>query len=116
MSIEDLPTAARTFYRVGRSDPPTLADVTSNRAAGRAPRRSTPDIERLWDGISVFDTEAGARRQAGMYPWLGRFIVELAIPARSVIQVERTTGTPGHYTLWGDPEALLAMVRSVVPL
>ncbi|MCA1669102.1 MAG: hypothetical protein LC793_17245 [Thermomicrobia bacterium] len=30
--------------------------------------------------------------------------------------VERTGQRPGHYTVWGDPDALLARVTAVIPV
>jgi hypothetical protein len=67
----------------------------SNTAHGRLPRRPDPAVERLWDGLSVFDSEAGARAHASKYPHLGRFIVQLVVRLAGEFRVERTTRTPG---------------------
>lgn len=80
------------------------------------PRRVTPDVERLWNGLPVFKSDAAARRQADMYPWLGGFIAMIVIPDSSPVRYERTTRTAGHYTIWGEPTTLLALVQSVVPV
>ncbi len=107
---------SRIFYRIVTPDPPTLADFISSAALGRHPRRSAPDAERLWDGLSVFDMAAGAREQARVFPNLGRFIAAFTVVPGSGVRYERTTRTPGHHTVWGDPHSLLASVRGVVPL
>lgn len=49
---------------------------------------------------------------ARRFPWQGEaFIAELVIPIEN-FRLEKTRG-PGHYTLWGDPRAILACVRHV---
>lgn len=115
-TIQEQTPPTRTFYRLIASDRPTAIDFTSNAALGRSLRRPDPAVQRLWDGLSVFDSEMGARAHAARHPQLGRFIVELVVPLAGTFRVERTTRTPGHYTLWGAPETLLACVRSVVPV
>ena len=59
----------RTVYRVVRSDPPAARDFLSAAALGR--RFNDSRLSSLADGISVFETEAQARRQAVRYN-LGR--------------------------------------------
>jgi hypothetical protein len=49
-------------------------------------------------------------------PRLGAFIAELLIPEVGAITFERTTNSHGQYTLWGDAEAMLPCVISVVPV
>jgi hypothetical protein len=49
---------------------------------------------------------------AGQFPGIGRFVAEFWLPADS--EVERTLKTAGHFTVWADPEVLLARVASVV--
>jgi len=104
---------ARTFYRIVKSDPPTLLDFTSNAARGRAPRTDEPEVLRLWSGLSAFSTLAQARRKSRISPVLGAFVARLVLPDVGQVRYERTRGT-GHYTLWGEPSVLLAAVVSVV--
>ena len=107
----------RVFYRVVRSDPPTLADFTSNRALGRVLRDPNPERQRLWDGISVNATEAQARNRATDYPAMGRWVARLEIPDDAPVRAEPTLpNSRGHHTLWGDPAALLRCVAGVVPV
>ncbi len=103
----------RLFYRIVRTDPPTIADFLSNRARGKA-RRPVESV-REWEGLSLFDTEAQARRMARRFPRLGVYIAALRVPADGPIVVEQTFG-PGHYTLWGDPQDFLPRVVAVVPV
>jgi hypothetical protein len=104
----------QTFYRIVRSDPPTLMDFTSAKALGKARPTDDPEALRLADGLSVFRTEAQAHRHARRMPMLGTHIAEVAIAASAPVHVERTLRTPGHHTLWGKPAFLLACVRRVV--
>ncbi len=106
------------FYRIVRTDPPTEADFVSDRERNR-PRPADPAVDRLMDGFSAFATEAQARRMGRRLPIPGRFIavVEVAETQGSAsIQYERTLETAGHYTLWGDPAAILERVSSVIPV
>lgn len=102
------------LYRVVHSDPATLRDFTSNLALGFPLRTDTVEARRLWSGISVFDSETRARRVALRYPTLGSFIAVLHVPETAAMQIERTTTTRGHYTLWGEPADLLACVIQIV--
>src|SRR6266540_3057332 len=93
----------RVFYRVVRTDPPTLWDCTSNEERGRRPRRQLDAAgRRLWRGLSIFDTAEGARQAARTTPGLGSFIARLEIPPGALLEIERT-GRAGHHTLWGRP-------------
>ena len=111
--MTDVP--ARRFYRNVRSDPPTVADFTSNEALGIPPRHPDPETLRLWDGLSAWATEAQARRNARRFPAIGRYIAAVRVEDHAPIRVERTRG-PGHHTLWGEPAELLARVASVAPV
>ncbi len=76
-----------------------------------------PDDEsiRLSKGISVFRTEAQARRTARRRRFRGTFfIAEIEIPVEASVQIERTTGTPGHYTLWADADMIQSWVVRVL--
>lgn len=106
-------TLARTvLYRIVQSDPPTISDLTPNDRRGRSQRDLTPEETRLLSGISLYATEAQARRNAKKYPRLGRYIAVVSIPDEAPVRVERTRG-PGHHTIWGDPEYLLNCVVQV---
>ena len=85
-------------------------------ALGRRPRRPDPKVERLWDGISMYDTEERARQKAQQLPYLGRYLAKVEFPEGSGIRAERTLATPGHHTVWGHPADLLARVAEVMPV
>ena len=115
LAVSEKPDAAvRTFYRIVHSDPPLLSDFVSNAAMGRPPRRPTPEVLRLWDGISVFVTEQQAREKALQFPQLGGYLARLALPLGHAIRIERTTRSEGHYTLWTAATVLLSSVVDVV--
>ena len=111
---------ARTFFRLVKSATPRQRDFFSNETKRGAPVPDlAPHLQRLWDGISVHETEAQARRQARETPWLGRYIAELHVPEPPPggMRWERTiAGNDGHFTLWGDPKALLSYVVQVIPV
>ena len=102
------------FYRLVRSYPPTLDDFTSQKAKGIPMARPDPEVALLWDGISVYATEAQARNQAKAKPWLGAYIAELAISEGDPITFRRTGTGRGHHTLWGDPAELQARLTRIV--
>jgi hypothetical protein len=105
----------RRFYRIVRTDPPSLLDFTSNLAIGRPlPKSATRDVARLWSGL-CYHTAAQARRQARGVPILADFIAELTIEARLAVRFERTLGAE-HYTVWGDPALLPSCVTRLTPV
>jgi hypothetical protein len=78
-------------------------------------RTRDPHAIRQAEGISAFATRAQARRQAKRYPVLGNWLSEVAIDPARAVHVQRTEGRPGHHTIWGDADSLLACVKRVVP-
>jgi hypothetical protein len=64
--VTDLP-ATRLFCRIVRTDPPTEADFLPYEALGGAPP-DDPYLRRLWQGLSVYDTETRARNRALRQP------------------------------------------------
>ena len=111
-----MPTVAPvTFYRIVKTDPPTIADCTPQAQLGRRLVDASPEKRHLSRGLSVFATEAQAHRQSRAYPVLGGFIAELHIPAGVDAMYSRTLSTPGHHTLWAAPALLLSCAIRVVP-
>lgn len=102
----------RVFYRIVKSNPPTLLDFTSPEAEGKPFTHPDPSRRRLWSGLSCHATEAQARRNARRYRTHGRFIAAVRVEENGPIRIERTLG-PGHYTLWGDPSHFMQRVISV---
>jgi hypothetical protein len=103
----------RVFSRLVRSDPARFVDVLSKAALGEPLREDTPENRRLWQGISVYATEAQARRKGRASPMLGRFIARIELPDDSPVLSERTTTSSGHHTLWGDPWIILAAIMEI---
>ncbi len=104
----------RRFYRVVTHNPPTRFDFLSAAARGRSMRRSTPpELARLWNGLSISSTIEMARYTALRFPRSGSFIATIEILDDGRFQIEQTTDTPTHYTIWGDPDELLATVIAV---
>src|SRR5215213_3925060 len=107
---------ARSFYRLVRSNPPTLDDFRSNQAKGIPMARPDPEVALLWSGISVYATEAQARNQAKAKPWLGAFIAELEVDENDPITFRRSGTGRGHHTLWWEPEELGARVLRIIDI
>ena len=105
---------ARSFFRIVQSMPPTRDDFVSQKAKGLPMARPDPEVALLWDGVSVYATEAQARSQARTKPWLGTHISELVVADGDPITFRRTGAGRGHHTLWGDPSDLWSRVRRTV--
>lgn len=104
----------RRFFRIVWANPPTFADFIPKRP--KPGWDEDPDLARLRTGISVYQTEAQARRKSRGMPWLGRaYIAELLLSDLKDIRIERTTRSHGHFTLWGPPDIMLASVIRVIP-
>lgn len=101
------PFAPRTLYRLVETNPPTLKDFMSYHVLGIGIVDPDEESIRLSKGISVIRTEAQARRTGRRRRFRGAFfIAEIVVPANAIARIERTTGTPGHYTLWAEPDMI----------
>jgi hypothetical protein len=88
---------ARTFYRILKAGTPAPADFPSNEARGVAPTRALePEHARLWDGLSVYDSIAGARGLHRRSPQLGKAIAEIRLTDADSYRAERTGRWGGH--------------------
>lgn len=105
----------RVLYRIVLTNPPTVADFLSNGAQGLQPRGVALRQPELWSGLLMFDTLERSRAQARRFPGLGQYIAAIRIPVDAAITARKTLGE-GHYTVWGDPETLLAAVSDLCPV
>lgn len=107
----------RSFFRIVHTNPPGWLDFASHRVKKGTPRADLPaELRRIWDGVSVYDTEERARRLAKRRRYLGRFIAEVQIIDGGPIRYEKTTDDPHHYTLWADPDEIWQSVVRVAPV
>lgn len=104
------------LYRIGKSNPFTREDFLSFRELGIPLRHRTAKGLRLWDGISVDRERGQAAARARRTPGLGQFVAELHLPMDGRFRIELDDGDDGHCTIWGEPEALRALVVSVWPV
>jgi hypothetical protein len=105
----------RLFYRIVKTNPPTLLDFRSGKAKGEEP----PDDPRLlavFDGISVFSKLSQARRKRRRSPVLGQYVAVLRVPTDGSVRFERTFRDEGHHTIWADEALLRSFVVSVIEL
>jgi hypothetical protein len=103
------------FYRIVKANPPTQRDFLSYRAQGKTPP-DDPELARRWEGLSAYESLRLAYRRARNRPQLGRFVAVLDVREGGPLRYERTGEGAGHWTLWGDPDAALACVESVMPV
>ena len=104
------------LYRIGKSNPLTRRDFLSFRELGIPLRHRTAKALRLWDGISVYRERHQAVDRARRTPGLGLFVAEIRFPMDGRFRLELDNGEDGHCTIWGEAEALLAIVASVWPV
>lgn len=93
-------------YRLIGRQRPRARDFFSDQAKGRVAPPGTPWIDFI--GLSVFHSLDGLLEIADRYPVL---IAEMALPPGPSCYLAQSF-FPGHYTLWADPELLLASVRT----
>src|SRR3954452_16955028 len=104
----------RLLFRIIVAESATREDFLSFAVLGRLlPEGATPDVANRWHGISMYDTEERARAVAGRVG-LGADIAAIDVTDAQPVRIERTGRRPGHYTVWGDPDALLARVTAIV--
>jgi hypothetical protein len=104
------PTDDWFVYRtIGRSEPRDR-DFKSDRDKGRprAPEQEYVD----YVGLSVFGTEDAARENAVRFP---KMVARVHLEAGCGFMIARTLAdVDEHYTVWGDPEELMARVQRPV--
>ena len=102
-----LPGDGQIVYRRLAGASPGPKDFRSDRDRGRPHPTSEPWIEHT--GLSVFDSAAVAVALVVRFPV---FIAELAVPAGALCSIAKT-GPARHYTVWGDPDVLVASVTRI---
>lgn len=106
------------FYRLVRAQEARVSDfqsvMVSESRMPNAVERAQPE---LWAGISMFDSEAGARRIGQGKPergtWIAAVRLEAVDPDWIVIG---PVGKRGHCTVWASPRRLLDAVAAVTPV
>lgn len=105
------------LYRLIYTSTPTRANFVSNAERGKQLRPGTPpETARLWDGLSMYETLAQALETAARFPTVWRAVAEMEIPTDGTFRVERTTVAAGHWTVWGEPNAVMAYTRRYAPI
>ena len=107
-----------SLYRLIKASSAALSDFDSVMVSeSRAPNSVELARPELWAGISMFDSEAGARSISRGKPqrgtWIARVDVDLVDPAWIVIGF---AGRRGHRTIWASPRRLLAAVVTITPV
>lgn len=101
------------LYRIVSGNPPTRDDFLSDRARGKNPPLR-PEQARYHDGFSSYRSLAQARKKARAIPALGQFIAAFAVPYAQGVNCERSLrNSPGHFTVYGDPDVLAQNVLAL---
>ena len=105
----------RRFYRLCRSrEEPALASaVRSNYELGRDPRGPELVAAVIHMSLSMFDTLEQVTQLARALPQIGGYVAAFELAGGRGLCVAKT-GRPGHWSVWGRPEQLLACVADVV--
>jgi hypothetical protein len=108
----------RSFFRLVDTNSSTRDDFLSAIEKGQPPLDRSLEAHRIAEGLSVNATLKQARKRARTVPSLRhyRFVAELSIPDDAPVEFRRTFSSPGHHTLWGDPDILVGYVVSVHPV
>lgn len=104
--------AVRVFWRIVRTDPPTLEDFKTQKERGRpAPDTENSEAWFSWEhGVSVQNTKQQALNKArDMRGMLGGYVVGVQVEADGPLRYLKTLGR-GHFDLIGAPADMLARV------
>lgn len=104
-----VPARGQVVYRIVGRSTPRLRDFQSGRERElpRAPNQNFLD----YVGISVFGSEAAALENAAKFP---KLVAEVVLPSGQGFSIARTfADIDEHYSVWGDPEALLGQIIEV---
>lgn len=105
-SVVAVPSDGEVLYRLIGRERPRATDFRSNRDKGRPPFPRETAL--LHCGVSMFDSEEAARSRARRMPVL---VAAVTLEPERGFVAAKTAG-PGHYTVWGEPEALAACARA----
>jgi hypothetical protein len=104
-----VPARHHVVYRTLGGSQPKIRDFQSNRERGR-PRAHDEDFAD-YQGVSVFASEELAAANAVRFP---KLIAAVILADGKGLSLARTyADIEGHYTVWGDPDDLMAAVASV---
>lgn len=101
------PADGQLLYRIVLREIPTAYDFLSMRDR-RDPQRRGEDWL-LYVGLSMFADRGQAEQVRDRFK-AGQHVVEVPLLAGRGFMLARTRRTAGHYTVWGRPEELLAVV------
>ena len=100
---------ASEFYRILRSDRPTLDDFKSARELGKPLVRR---YVREWaESISVHDDLDHSKTHARDNRLrIGRHVVKLIVPDDGSIELAQTTRDPHHFSIYASAETIFSFV------
>src|SRR5688572_10444428 len=97
----------RTFYRLAKSNPPTVEDFMSNCEKGLRRRGDGRETIEDWTGLSVYDSMEGIHDllARARFSARARWVARLEIPETAAPEWKKTHGE-GHWTVWGSSKEL----------
>jgi hypothetical protein len=114
--LDDRGTVVRLYYLL-RDDPPTASAFLS-RAERGLPVADDRVAQRWATGVSMNATIEQVRATAARFArtrW--RFIAAIDLPTDGQqVQIQRTSGSVGHFTIWGNPDELHRSVVAVISI
>lgn len=107
----------RRLYRLLRGIQPVRDDFRSHAARGRRLRPDASDEQRrIFDGLSMYESEVQARETAARFPNVWQTIAVLDLPDDGRFRMEQTGVAAGHWTVWAQPDAVIHYVVDTLPL
>lgn len=105
-AVVAFPADNEVLWRITLHEEPSLFDFVSFARMGD-PNRG-PAI--LAAGVSMYSTKSQAEATRDRFR-RGQFVVPVQLIRQEGFSLARTRRTPGHHTVWGTPEKLLAAAR-----
>jgi hypothetical protein len=108
------------------TDAALVEDFRSDAARGKPRRGRARAVPEVHDGLSAFVTLSAARERwrdiealasrRGQKVAIGDHVARVHLRSGAGFAYEDLGVASGHLTIWGDPRALAAAVREIVPV
>ena len=108
------PNGTLDAFRVVKADPPSEDDFRSHYELGKPPRRHEREWAVMYMGLSMFREPDQAAWVARRWSAIGDHVAHLRLEPDRGINLASTGKIPGHYSVWGSPDQLLACVVDTV--
>jgi hypothetical protein len=100
------PASDQVLHRITVREAPSVHDFLSNR--DKHDPQMPGEYWFIYVGLSMFETSTQAEAIRDRFRQ-GQHVAAVPLYEDHGLMLARTRRTPGHYTVWGDPEVLLAL-------